>query len=92
MSDQGGDRATVAIVVAKLDGLRELTRAEFGEVKRRLDRVENLPERVVKLEGQVGKLESESARRSNVVPGILIGIFGLFIAVINILVVLGHVG
>ena len=49
MSDQGGDRATVAIVVAKLDGLRDLTRAEFGEVNRRLDRVEGLPERVVKL-------------------------------------------
>jgi hypothetical protein len=91
MSDQG-DRATVAIVVAKLDGLRELTRAEFSEVKTRLDRVEGLPERVVRLEEQVRKLESESTRRSNVVPGILIGVFGLVIAIVNILVVFGHAG
>lgn len=55
MSDEpegngGGNRATVAVAVEKIDGLREFTRAEFGEVKDRIGKLEGLPERVVRLE------------------------------------------
>lgn len=55
MSDQNGDsgskdRATVALAVAKIDALKELTAFGFEEVHRRLDAVEGLPERVTRLE------------------------------------------
>jgi hypothetical protein len=52
--DGGSDRATVALAVAKIDGLHALTRAEFGDVKDRLTKLEGLPERVVRLEATIG--------------------------------------
>lgn len=56
MADEGnqenGNRATVALAVEKIDGLRELTRAEFADVKERIGKLEGLPERVTRLEAQ----------------------------------------
>ena len=54
----GGNRATVALAVEKIDGLKELTRAEFGEVKDRLTKLEGLPERVTRLEAYEASLHS----------------------------------
>ena len=92
MADQMGEnpRATVALVLERLDSTRELMRAEFGDVKNRLDRIEDLPERVVRLEEQAKKLMDDQSRRSNVLPGVAIGALGLLIAVINVVVLIPH--
>lgn len=47
---QNGNRATVAVVEAKVDGLKDLIRAEFKDVGRRLDELAGLEPRVRQLE------------------------------------------
>lgn len=44
------DRATVALVDAKLDGLKLLTEQGFGSLQRQLDTVAGLPAAVAKLD------------------------------------------
>jgi hypothetical protein len=48
--DNGNGRATVALVDAKVDGLKDLIRAEFKDVGRRLDELAGLEPRVRQLE------------------------------------------
>ncbi len=83
MSDDS-PRPTVGLVLEKLESTRQLMRAEFGAVNQRLDRMEGLPERVVRLEEQMKKQMDDSSRRSNVLPGIAIGVVALLIAIVNI--------
>lgn len=75
----GNSRATVALVDAKVDGLKELIRAEFGDVRRQLSglgpltaKVEGQGDRLLMLEGRVASLErtnenelSNNERRKN---------------------------
>lgn len=78
------------LVLEKLESTRELMRAEFGDVNKRLDRIDGLPERVVRLEEQMKKQMEDASRRSNILPGVAIGVLGLLIAIINIVVLLPH--
>lgn len=55
-SEEGGNRATVAGVDAKVDGLKDLIRAEFKDVGRRLDEL-------ARLEPRVRELEQNAVRR-----------------------------
>jgi hypothetical protein len=55
-ADENGNRATVAIVDAKVDGLKDLIRAEFKDVGRRL-------EEMAGLEPRIRKLEQDAVRR-----------------------------
>lgn len=57
--DNDSPRATVALAVEKIDGLKELTRAEFGDVKERLGKLEGLPERVAGLEARMTNTEAD---------------------------------
>lgn len=69
----GPTRATVALVDAKVDGLKELIRAEFGDVRRQLSglgpltaKVEGQGDRLLMLEGRVAGIErSNEAELSN---------------------------
>lgn len=60
----GPTRATVALVDAKVDGLKDLIRAEFSDVRRQLSglgplaaKVEGQGDRLLMLEGRVATLE-----------------------------------
>lgn len=65
---ENGNRATVALVDAKVDGIRDLIRAEFKDVGRRLDDLAGLEPRIRALEqtaiGALGPLE-EALRQAN---------------------------
>jgi tetrahydromethanopterin S-methyltransferase subunit G len=89
MSDDA-PRATVALVLERLESQKQLMRAEFGAVNSRLDRIDGLPERVVRLEEQMKKQMDDSSRRSNVLPGIAIGVIALLIAIVNMVVLFPH--
>lgn len=52
------NRATVAGLDAKLDGLKELVRAETGQIQRQLDAVAGLPVRVATLEANLAALDN----------------------------------
>jgi hypothetical protein len=104
MSDQdtgSKDRATVALVSEKVDGLKELTRAGFTDIQRQLDRVAELPTIVT---GHTEKLKEYGRRlddleetddkkrdyRSTVVPSLIIGAGGLLVAIITLVVTSAH--
>lgn len=52
------NRATVAGLDAKLDGLKDLVRAETGQIQRQLDAVAGLPVRVATLEANLAALDN----------------------------------
>lgn len=65
-AEQNG-RATVALVDAKVDGLKELIRAEFADVRRQLSglgpltaKVEGQGDRLLMVEGRVATLERQN--------------------------------
>ena len=69
--DKGGkDRATVALVSAQLTGVERLIDAGFKDMQRQLDSVAGLPERVTRLEEQMGafrgSVAAEGAQRAEV--------------------------
>lgn len=51
------NRATVALVDAKLDGLRELTRAEFRGLQDKLEPLAGLPVTVTAMRGELNNLK-----------------------------------
>lgn len=51
------NRATIAGLDAKVDGLTQLVRAETGAIQRQLDAVADLPARMAKVEGKVEALD-----------------------------------
>jgi hypothetical protein len=77
--DDGGNRATIALAVAKIDGLHQLTRSEFKEVKERIGKLEGLPERVARLEERVHNLEQDGDYRRG--PGVANAISGIALLV-----------
>lgn len=97
--DSGRDRATVALVAAKIDSLHELTRAEFAAVQRQLDMVTELPsavselrERVHALQERVDDLEGTATKsaewRRGVLPMMFIAIAGV---VANLIMTISHI-
>lgn len=87
------DRATVALVAEKVDGLKSLTEAGFESVQRQLDRVTGLPERFESLLGKhdaldkrVATLEREGERSEEWRRGpLLVVIVGILVAIVNLL-------
>jgi len=51
------NRATVALVSEKVDGLRELTRAGFADLQRQMNSVSDMPVRVARLEERLDVLD-----------------------------------
>lgn len=98
MSDQGnGERATNALVLAEIRGLRDFTDAKFTDVQRQLDSVSGLPvivngviERMRSYEERVANLEAvnEKRREWRIGPGAanVIGMLGVIVAVVAVLV------
>lgn len=95
----GGGRATVALVDAKVDGLHDLIRAEFSATQRQLDDLKTLPvavqslvERMQHAETRITDLENDNDARQGwrkvTLPQILIGVVSLSIAAANIVVLL----
>lgn len=67
-SEPSGDRATVALVVAKIEGMQALQQANFlslqgqldqrlGAIHKELDRLNDIPVKVAKLEGRTADQE-----------------------------------
>lgn len=106
MSDGNGndtgskDRATVALVNAKLDevkaiveGNAKVTEAHFETVRTRLDavgglagRMDTLEQKHTALEASVAHLERSRVYRTTTLPPILIGIAALAVAIITLVV------
>lgn len=104
MSDQSnGDRATVALVNSKIDtvlarfeGQRETTNAQFETIKARLDalgglhgRLDTLEQKNTALEAQVSMLQRGHQYRTTYLPQILLGIAAIAVSVVALLVA-GH--
>lgn len=99
MSEQAGngERATTAIVLAEIRGLRDFTDAKFTDVQRQLDNVSGLPlivngllERMRSYEDRVVDLEAanEKRREWRIGQGAanLIGFLGVTVAIVALLV------
>jgi hypothetical protein len=98
MSDQGnGERATNALVLAEVRGLRDFTDAKFTDVQRQLDTVSGLPlivnglvERMRSYEERIVDLEAvnEKRRAWRIGPGTanVIGMLGVIVAIVAVLV------
>jgi len=100
MSEQGGghvERATNALVLAEIRGLRDFTDAKFADVQRQLDSVSGLPvivnglmERMRSYEDRVSDLETinDKRREWRIGPGAanIIGMLGVIVAVVAVLV------
>jgi len=87
------DRATVALVAEKVEGLKELTRAGFIDMQRQLDVLVTVPREVVELRGKHDSLErrvttierdDERGREWKRGP-LLVIVAGLGVAAINLL-------
>jgi len=74
------DRATVALAVEKIDGLKALTAAGFSEVHRRLDAVEGLPVEVADLKARVKTLEDDGAWRRVHLPSFILSALAIAVA------------
>lgn len=90
------DRATVALVAEKVEGLKELTRAGFTDMQRQLDVLVTVPREMVELRGKHDSLErrvrmierdDERGREWKRGP-LLVIIAGATIAAVNLLPVL----
>jgi len=97
MSEQSPERATVALVLAEIKGLRDFTDAKLTDVQRQLDNVSGLPvivngmlERMRRQEERTKDLEeaNEKRREWRIGPGAanLIGIMGVMVAVVALVV------
>ena len=109
MSDQSGgnggngDRATVALVnskidtvLAKVEGQRDTTRAQFETIKSRLDglssmmgRLDTLEQKQTALEAQVSQLQRGHTYRTTYLPQLLIGVATLAVAIIAVVIASG---
>lgn len=92
-----GERATVALVLAEVRGLRDLTDARFSDVQRQLDVTKNLPvavqsltERVLHSETRITELEKRDDKRQDwrkmVLPQVLIGLATVVIMIVAVVV------
>lgn len=93
MSDHNGDtgskdRATVALAVEKIDGLKALTELGFSEVHRRLDAVEGLPVQVAAIQehgkaqdARLDALEQAAVRRQVHGPTLALGVLALAVSI-----------
>jgi len=82
------DRATVALAVEKIDGLKALTAAGFSEVHRRLDAVEGVPVQVAAIQehdkaqdARLDTLEQAAVRRQVHGPTLALGVFALVVSI-----------
>lgn len=90
------NRATIALVSEKVDGLKELTRAGFADLQRQVEKVADLPVVVAELrrdheslKGAVSDLRAEMVRGMEWRRGpLLLFVGGLLAVVASLIVVL----